>query len=230
MALSHPTTTLPHPCCLSSHHPHRHSSFKAYPLRPLRAPPSSNPWWSNAPATPPMPVGPHQSPCPSTRARYCHVGHSTSGGENGNNGLGQMRDWAQQQKAMDNGTRHQWDEMMAEVVGNVWVRRLLAGGGQWWRLRAMKAACEQRIISHPFFCAGTPAPQSMCQHNLFCAVAHFFVPGTEKCPGTLFRVSIIMCLNRLGGMGLYTPTFLHKLPASVETFAINGPSKSLIAG
>ncbi len=41
---------------------------------------------------------------------------------------------------------------------------------------------------------------------------------------------LCLCLNRLGGMGKYRPTFFHKLPASVETFAINVPSESLIAG
>ncbi len=44
-------------------------------------------------------------------------------------------------QAADDRTRHQWDKMMAEVLGDVWVRQLAAGNGRWWRSRAMKAEC-----------------------------------------------------------------------------------------
>jgi hypothetical protein len=68
-------------------------------------------------------------------------GETARGGETGDDGLGQMRDRMQRRQAVDNGTRQRRDKTMAEVVGDVWMRRLASGGGRWWRSRAMKAAC-----------------------------------------------------------------------------------------
>ncbi len=99
------------------------------------------------------------------------------------------------------------------VAGDIWVQRLADGGGGWWKLRAIQAACggESCIwlwtADYPpplfcVFCVRVHLFHKVCASTISFVLQHTFsVCRTEKCSGTLFLVLIILSRDKTVCLG-----------------------------